>query len=190
MLGDVLGRPGGVVGDEAESHARVPGSGQRLGDAGHRVRSHVDDAVEVEQGDVVDLAGRHGGAGREGLDRRVMPTRAASGPHSAQRPGVVPQVGAHGDGQGQVLGGQAQLARLARGQAEAEVGVVVGRVPAISVVKLSIAASYRPASYWARASASRMLRDLGSASTARARRVAAASGWPFASSWRPRRYHS
>jgi uncharacterized protein (DUF1015 family) len=44
-----------------------------------------------------------------------------------QGPGIVPLVGAHRHGQGQVLGGQPKLTGAARGEPEAEMGVVVGR---------------------------------------------------------------
>ena len=76
-------------------------------DAGHRVRAHVDDAVEVEQGHVEHGAGRRRRlpAG-EGLRSRSCGLRRLPGPDAAQGAGVVPEVRAHRDGQGQVLGGQ------------------------------------------------------------------------------------
>ena len=48
-------------------------------------------------------------------------------PNTAQSVGIVPKVGAHGRGQGQVLSGLAVVAGPGQGKAEPELGVVVGR---------------------------------------------------------------
>src|SRR5215472_578328 len=47
------GGAGGVVGDVAEAHAALLGFPQRLRGAGDRRTADVDDAVQVEQGDIV-----------------------------------------------------------------------------------------------------------------------------------------
>ena len=53
VLGHRGGRPGRVVGDEAESSARRSARGQAVGDPGQRMRTGVDDTVEVKQDQVV-----------------------------------------------------------------------------------------------------------------------------------------
>ena len=53
VRGDLLGRPPGVVGDEGEPHAGRPRAHERVGSTRHRVLSHVDDAVEIEERDIV-----------------------------------------------------------------------------------------------------------------------------------------
>ena len=53
MRGDLLRRPPGIVGDEGEPHAGRPCVRECLGRARHRVLAHVDDAVEIEECDIV-----------------------------------------------------------------------------------------------------------------------------------------
>ena len=53
QVGDRLRRPRGVVGHEGQPHPRRTRRGERLRRAVDRGRSQVDDAVQVEQGDVV-----------------------------------------------------------------------------------------------------------------------------------------
>ena len=58
LLADLLRRTGGVVGDERQVHAAGLRRVQRLGGSRHGVGSDVDDAVEVEDRDVVGLPQR------------------------------------------------------------------------------------------------------------------------------------
>ena len=60
---DLRGRPGGVVGDEGQAHARGPGPADALGGVGDPGVAGEADAVEIQQGNVV--GGGQGGSGAE-----------------------------------------------------------------------------------------------------------------------------
>jgi hypothetical protein len=65
VLGHILRRARRVVGHEPQAHAGCPDGAEGSGHARHRVGTHVDDAVEVEQRDVVDLRQRVAAAGEQ-----------------------------------------------------------------------------------------------------------------------------
>jgi hypothetical protein len=58
MSGDLVGSARSIVRDIGQPHPGPPRLGQGVGNPGDRVRAHVDDAVQVDQGDVVVLGGR------------------------------------------------------------------------------------------------------------------------------------
>ena len=88
-----------------------------------------------------------------------------------------------------MLGGGAGFAAPGQREAEPELGVVVARAGLHDLPERLRRGAYRPASNWARPSASSTLRDPGSASAARSSSCAAAAALPRPSSSRPRWYH-
>ncbi len=203
----------GVVGHVGQPHAAAgrlapaprprrgrpcrPGRRRRPGPAGRRRRPGRADAALargiVRAGGTADrrhrpsagtaLLVRH----QSGVSSAELVASAQCRPDAAQGLGVVPQVGPHGGGQGQVLGGRGRVAGPGQGQAQPELGVVVARA-GLDDAAGSCRRPRRtsPASNWARARASSTLRDCGSAAAARSSSWAAAAALPRSSRLRPR----
>ena len=92
---------GGVVGHVRDVGARPLGLLERLRRTGNGGAADVDDAVEVEEEDVVGFGERFG----HGPSLRCHLAELERGSHLAQCVGVVLAVRVHRRGQGQVLGG-------------------------------------------------------------------------------------
>ena len=125
-LGHLIGGPGRVVGDVGAAHPLLLGGPDRVGGVRDHVIPDIDDAVEVEEPDVIGL-GERGGRSRAGVTRASFPAGQRR-PGLAKSLGVMPVVGTHGHREGERLERLAELPEPAERHAETIAGVVVDRV--------------------------------------------------------------
>ena len=125
----------GVVRDERQPHAGGASFRERLSRTRDRIRSDVDDTVEIEQRHVVGGRERlarseqtwvrdHDGAREPQMSRGSF----ESGAGHPQLTTVVGKIRTHRGSQREMLDGSAQLAHAGGTEAERELPVVVGRV--------------------------------------------------------------